>query len=131
MVNGHSGGWRLRPVQTALRRDRGPPARPELSTYSRLVGASRHRAMAGPGSRSLSTEDGPRDVSFLIGPGRSCIVALAGGESRVSSGTANGEPERWNQERRARSLRGRVSLRSTRKRGQRTTQVNHTQTCKT
>jgi len=50
---------------------RPPQAPPELSTYSRLVGASRHRSMAGPGSRSLSTEDGPRDVSFLIGPGRS------------------------------------------------------------
>jgi hypothetical protein len=47
---------------------RPPQAPPELSTYSRLVGASRHRSMAGPGSRSLSTEDGPRDVSFLIGP---------------------------------------------------------------
>jgi hypothetical protein len=90
MVNGHSGGVAIEArAQTALRRDRGPPAPPELSTYSRLVGASRHRAMAGPGSRSLSTEDGPRDVSFLIRTGT--IVALAGCESRVSSGIANGE----------------------------------------
>lgn len=124
------------PARRALHTTDDATDPPELSTYSRLVGASRHRAMAGPGSRSLSTGDGPRDVSFgfLSGPGErvpSDRVALSGDESRVSSGTANGEPERWNQERRALSLRGRVSLRSTHKRGHRTTQVNHTQTRKT
>ena len=54
------------------------------------------------------------------------------GESRASRlWNREWQVLRWNQERRALSPRGRVSLRSTRKRGQRTTQVNHTQTRKT
>ena len=60
-------------------------------------------------------------------------VALSGRTNLASPLERNREwrAERWNQERRALSLRGRVSLRSTRKRGQRTTQANHTQTRKT
>ena len=103
-----------------------------------LLGSSRHRdggAGRPGGSRSLSTGDGPRDVSFLIGPGRSCRPRgrrMVPGESRASRlWNREWQVLRWNQERRALSPRGRVSLRSTRKRGQRTTQVNHTQTRKT